>query len=60
MGRGEFLAVLRDTPVTISVGCAAEDDEPAELIRQASGALRQAKHGGKNRVAAAPPRPGQD
>ncbi|HKN37840.1 MAG TPA: GGDEF domain-containing protein [Acidimicrobiia bacterium] len=41
--------------VTVSVGCASGRGEPAELIRQATRALRQAKHAGKNRVVAADP-----
>jgi diguanylate cyclase (GGDEF)-like protein len=41
--------------VTVSVGCASGDGDPAGLIRQASGALRQAKRAGKNRVVAADP-----
>jgi diguanylate cyclase (GGDEF)-like protein len=44
-----------DAPVTVSVGCATGAGEPAELIRRASRALRQAKLGGKNRVVAAGP-----
>jgi diguanylate cyclase (GGDEF)-like protein len=44
-----------DPTVTVSVGCAVGGGEPAELIRDASRALRQAKHGGKNRVVAAQP-----
>jgi diguanylate cyclase (GGDEF)-like protein len=44
-----------DAPVTVSVGCATGAGDPAELIRRASRALRQAKHGGKNRVVAAHP-----
>ena len=40
--------------VTVSLGCASgAAGEPAEVIRQASRALRQAKRDGKNRVAAA-------
>jgi diguanylate cyclase (GGDEF)-like protein len=46
-----------DLTVTVSVGCAAGAGEPAELIREASRALRQAKLGGKNRVVPAPPSP---
>jgi diguanylate cyclase (GGDEF)-like protein len=45
------------THVTVSVGCAscaAEMYDPAELIRQASRALREAKQRGKNQVVAAP------
>jgi len=45
----------RDTEVTVSVGCASGGGEPAELIRRASCALRQAKKAGKNRVVAADP-----
>jgi diguanylate cyclase (GGDEF)-like protein len=43
----------RQADVTVSVGCASDAGDPAELIRQASGALRQAKRAGKNRVVAA-------
>ena len=45
----------REAAVTVSVGCASGRGDPAELIRQASGALRQAKRAGKNRVVAAEP-----
>ena len=45
----------RQMDVTVSVGCAAGGGEAAELIRQASGALRRAKRAGKNRVVVADP-----
>jgi diguanylate cyclase (GGDEF)-like protein len=45
----------RQADVTVSVGCASDGGDPAELIRQASGALRQAKRAGRNRVVAADP-----
>ena len=45
----------RQADVTVSVGCASGGGEPAELIRQSSGALRQAKRAGTNRVLAADP-----
>ena len=45
----------RQMDMTVSVGCASGDGEAAELIRQATGALRQAKRAGKNRVVAADP-----
>ena len=45
----------REAPVTASVGCASGPGEPAEVIRQASRALRRAKRNGKNRVVAADP-----
>jgi PleD family two-component response regulator len=41
--------------VTISVGCAAGVEDPAAMILGAAQAMRQAKAGGKNRVAAAGP-----
>jgi diguanylate cyclase (GGDEF)-like protein len=41
--------------VTVSIGCASGWGEPPDLIRQATRALRQAKHAGKNRVVAADP-----
>lgn len=47
----------REAHVTASVGCASEAGEPAEVIRQAARALRQAKRDGKNRVVAADPPP---
>ena len=45
----------RDARVTISVGCAAGPEDPAAMILAAAQAMRQAKAGGKNRVAAAGP-----
>ena len=44
-----------DTTVTVSIGCACGDVDPAALIRQAGRAVRQAKEAGKNQVVAAPP-----
>lgn len=41
-----------DIHVTVSVGCASGVGDPADLIRQASSALRRAKRAGKNRVVA--------
>lgn len=41
-----------DILVTVSVGCVSGEGEPAELLRHATRALRQAKHAGKNRVVA--------
>jgi diguanylate cyclase (GGDEF)-like protein len=45
----------RESDVTVSVGCASGGGEPADLVRQASRALRQAKLAGKNQVVAADP-----
>lgn len=44
-----------DTAVTVSVGCTSGAGDPADLIRRASHALREAKQAGKNRVVAAVP-----
>lgn len=44
-----------DVRVTVSLGCACGPTTPAVLVRQASHALRQAKHSGKNQVVAAGP-----
>jgi diguanylate cyclase (GGDEF)-like protein len=46
------------TAVTVSIGCTSGDGEPADLIRRASHALREAKQAGKNRVVAADVPPG--
>jgi two-component system cell cycle response regulator len=43
----------RDIHATVSIGCASGVLEPAELIRQATRALRRAKRAGKNQVVAA-------
>lgn len=40
--------------VTVSIGCASGRHDPADLIGQASQALRQAKQAGRNQVVAAP------
>jgi diguanylate cyclase (GGDEF)-like protein len=47
-----------DTAVTVSVGCTSGAGDPADLIRRASHALREAKQAGKNRVVAADVPPG--
>lgn len=53
---GEPVTVAgRDARVTISVGCAAGPGDSAAMILEAAQAMRQAKAGGKNRVAAAGP-----
>ena len=50
----ETVRVYRaDTAVTVSVGCTSGAGDPADLIRRASHALREAKQAGKNRVVAA-------
>lgn len=55
LDRTAIAAADLDVHVTVSVGCASGGAEPADLIRQASRALRQAKLGGRNRVVAADP-----
>jgi diguanylate cyclase (GGDEF)-like protein len=53
---GELIVVAGiEVHVTVSVGCATDGRDPADLIRQASRALRQAKLAGRNRVVAADP-----
>lgn len=47
-----------NTAVTVSVGCSSGAGDPADLIRWASHALREAKEAGKNRVVAADALPG--
>ncbi|HKY76166.1 MAG TPA: diguanylate kinase, partial [Acidimicrobiia bacterium] len=44
-----------DVHVTVSIGCASGQVEPAEFVRQATRGLRRAKLAGKNRVVAADP-----
>ena len=45
-------AAGRRARVTVSVGCASGVGDPAELVRGAGRALREAKRAGKNRVVA--------
>jgi two-component system cell cycle response regulator len=55
---GELIAVAGvEVHVTVSVGCASEGCDPADLIRHASRALHQAKLAGRNRVVPADPGP---